>query len=185
MAVRRRHRERTAACHGPPLPEEAWLKIASHLSLKEWAKAAGTCKQLWNLQLDIIGLSDFQLPPQKGAYQQNALEFRIQHHDVPASVLYAIALIPHTTSFLFAVLAATNFAVQWWKRATAIRFSLHGETEFTNPIMQSSKPLRAESFAIMCGVDVIPVELMQLLTWLAGHSPRLERLTVHLKSLQQ
>ncbi len=39
------------------LPPEVWRTIAGHLSMREWAQVAGTCKTTWKLQLDTIDIA--------------------------------------------------------------------------------------------------------------------------------
>ena len=34
----------------PQLSEDLWTKIAQHMTIKEWAKAAGTCAAAWGAQ---------------------------------------------------------------------------------------------------------------------------------------
>ncbi len=36
------------------LPGEVWLKIADHMNIYDWAKASGTCKATWQLQLETV-----------------------------------------------------------------------------------------------------------------------------------
>ncbi len=47
------------------LPVEVWAKIASYLSLKQWAKASGTCRSTRLVRLQNLGFS--RGLPEKGA----------------------------------------------------------------------------------------------------------------------
>jgi hypothetical protein len=38
------------------LPQEIWQNITSHLTVREWAAACGTCRSLLSLQLDTVHL---------------------------------------------------------------------------------------------------------------------------------
>ncbi len=42
------------------LPDEIWQKIASHMSIKDWAKASGMCKTTWILQLHSVKVTGSQ-----------------------------------------------------------------------------------------------------------------------------
>ena len=40
----------TSDVQGPQLSEEIWTNIGQHMTLKEWAQAAGTCPAAWGAQ---------------------------------------------------------------------------------------------------------------------------------------
>ena len=46
------------------LPEAIWENIASHLSLKDWAKASGTCRVTSKIHLQKIDVS--RVTPKEG-----------------------------------------------------------------------------------------------------------------------
>ncbi|BDA46074.1 hypothetical protein COCOBI_08-1660 [Coccomyxa sp. Obi] len=48
------------------LPAEVWLKIAEHMKIDEWARASGTCKAAWQLQLDVVRIGVDHLPDTGG-----------------------------------------------------------------------------------------------------------------------
>ena len=47
------------------LPAEIWQKIASFLTLREWAKACGACRTTWNLQLLRVSMTESMPPVEK------------------------------------------------------------------------------------------------------------------------
>lgn len=51
---------------GISLPQEVWRKVAGYMSLRDWALAAGTCRMLWNLDLDVVNVDNRPMPPERG-----------------------------------------------------------------------------------------------------------------------
>ncbi len=47
---------------------DVWRLTADHLSLKEWARVAGTCKALWRMDLNKIDLMDEKLRDEQVAH---------------------------------------------------------------------------------------------------------------------
>ncbi len=43
------------------LPEDVWRNVASHMTLREWARVSGLCKSTWKLDLHSI------LVPEQGS----------------------------------------------------------------------------------------------------------------------
>jgi hypothetical protein len=57
------------------LPEDLWVRVADHLSLLEWARAAGACKMFWRLRLNMIRSSSLWIPEPEGL----RVEWRLRH----------------------------------------------------------------------------------------------------------
>ena len=36
------------------LPEEIWQRVASYMRAQDWARASGTCKTTWKLELQSV-----------------------------------------------------------------------------------------------------------------------------------
>ena len=97
-------REEEAAPNGQLsfLPLDILQKVASLMSLKDWARAAGACRLMHSLQLDVITVADpsvqrinpIEQEQSTGAHQGHAFDAKVCERN-PMHGLYA-ALAMHT-----------------------------------------------------------------------------------------
>ena len=53
--------KRSMRLNAPQWTEDIWMKIFKHLSTRQWATAAGTCKASWNVQPACVSMEE-ELP---------------------------------------------------------------------------------------------------------------------------
>jgi len=108
------------------LSEELWIHISSHMSTKEWAKASGACKALWQVQPECIRA---RVP--RDISTTDALTWLINHWDYASSVDFSKVYEGGDVIFRVALATrASSKGVQkvlrvWASRSAPEMFSSH------------------------------------------------------------